>query len=544
METLSSGTLLLHGTYRVVRVLGQGGFGITYLAMDLNLQRHVAIKEFFPKNFCNRDETTSQLTIGTNSNQEFVNRLKAKFLKEARNIAKFDHPNIIRIFAAFEENNTAYYVMEYIEGESLLAMVKKQGPLTEPRAVDYIVKIGKALEYVHARNINHLDVKPANIMVRISDDTPILIDFGLSKQYDSEGNQTSTMPPCFSHGFSPLEQYNEGGVKGFSPQTDIYALGATLYFALSGVVPLQATQRNDEELTFPNSIPLKLVAPISKAMSQARKNRHPEVSEFIKDIEKASTETEETEIKKEEIKIEPDPQPSLKTTSTYEPDNDRKPPFEIWFYGGCIVAVVIIIFVFGLECGFSKNIVPDGCLPDGFSNGHGYVDLGLPSGLKWGTCNVGASLPEEIGEYFTWGGTTAISSYSEENCKTYKRDMTDISSNPDYDAAMAKWGAFWRLPTESEFVELKNKCDWTWLSQNGKNGYKVTGPNGKSIFLPAAGCWNGKSLYGVGAYGRYWSSSFEEGDSVAAFGLNFNNSSHGFGLYYRYVGQSLRPVID
>lgn len=211
MQTLSSGALLNNGIFRIERVLGQGGFGITYLATDLNLQRYVAIKEFFPKDYCDRDETTSHVTLGNKNTSEFVNRLKSKFLKEARNIAKFDHPNIIRIYAAFEEHNTAYYVMEYIEGESLSSLIKQNGPLRESQALDYIGKVGSALQYVHTRKINHLDVKPANIMLRRNDNSPILIDFGLSKQYDSEGNQTSTMPPGFSHGFAPIEQYNEGG---------------------------------------------------------------------------------------------------------------------------------------------------------------------------------------------------------------------------------------------------------------------------------------------------------------------------------------------
>ncbi|MBD5303084.1 MAG: protein kinase [Bacteroides sp.] len=296
MQTLLTGSLLQHGTYRIEKVLGQGGFGITYLATDLNLQRKVAIKEFFPKDFCDRNEATSQVTLGTKNTAEFVNRLKSKFLKEARNIAQFDHPNIIRIYAAFEENNTAYYVMEYIEGESLSSIVKKSGPLPEKRALGYIAKVGEALEYVHERKINHLDIKPANIMVRKSDDSPILIDFGLSKQYDSDGNQTSTMPPGFSHGFAPLEQYNEGGVKDFTPQTDIYSLAATLYYVLSGVVPIQATRRNDEELTFPNSIPQKMVAAISKAMSPGRKGRHSEVLEFIKDIKRVESVSDDTQV--------------------------------------------------------------------------------------------------------------------------------------------------------------------------------------------------------------------------------------------------------
>lgn len=342
MQTLSSGCLLQHGYYRIDKVLGQGGFGITYLATDLNLQRQVAIKEFFPKAFCDRDETTSHVTLGTSSTSEFVNRLKAKFLKEARNIAKLDHPNIIRIYAAFEENNTAYYVMEYIEGETLSAMVKRGGPIAEKQALEYIEKVGNALECIHEKKINHLDIKPANIMVRSSNNTPVLIDFGLSKQYDSEGNQTSTMPPGFSHGYAPMEQYNEGGVRDFSPQTDIYSLAATLYYILSGVVPIQATRRNDEELTFPAPIPPRLVDAIAKAMSPGRKKRHASVQQFIADLKKSDkTESsakapepakvgDETEIPVVEIKQKP--QEVTASDSGSIPPNDDEPELtpETW----------------------------------------------------------------------------------------------------------------------------------------------------------------------------------------------------------------------
>jgi serine/threonine protein kinase len=148
----------------------------------------------------------------------------------------------------------------------------------------YIEKVGHALEYVHERHINHLDVKPANIMVRREDDEPILIDFGLSKQYDTEGNQTSTTPTGISHGYAPIEQYNAGGVKEFSPQADIYSLGATLYYLLSGVVPPQATSLVSDSLTFPKSISQKLVPAIDKAMSLGKKNRQASVQEFLDEL--------------------------------------------------------------------------------------------------------------------------------------------------------------------------------------------------------------------------------------------------------------------
>lgn len=292
---LKPGALLRHNTYRIERILGQGGFGITYLATDLSLERYVAIKEFFPKDYCDREESTSHITVGTSSNVELVSRLKAKFLKEARNIAKFDHPGIIKIHTAFEENNTAYYVMDYIEGSNLNEIVKRSGALSESEAVNYITQVGDALDYIHKHNVNHLDIKPANIMIRKSDDRPILIDFGLSKQYDNEGNQTSTTPTGISHGYAPMEQYKVGGVSEFSPQTDVYSLAATLFFLISGKIPPHATDLIEENITFPAGFPTNLQKTISKAMSSARKGRHESVAKFISEIT-LGEEPEETQI--------------------------------------------------------------------------------------------------------------------------------------------------------------------------------------------------------------------------------------------------------
>lgn len=287
METihgLKPGTTLRHGTYRIERILGQGGFGITYLATDLTLDRLVAIKEFFPKDFCDREGDTSHVTFGTRSTGAIVNQLKAKFLKEARNIAKFDNPGIIRIFTAFEENNTAYYIMEYIEGTTLSDIVKHNGPMSPDWALYYIDKVGEALDFVHSHHMNHLDVKPANIMVRAADYTPVLIDFGLSKQYDSQGNQTSMTPTGISPGYAPLEQYYYGGVSEFSPQTDLYSLAATLYYLLTGVVPPPSMKLVDQPLPIPSSIPRYLVNPIMRAMSTTRLNRHENIREFLNEI--------------------------------------------------------------------------------------------------------------------------------------------------------------------------------------------------------------------------------------------------------------------
>ncbi|MBR2947412.1 MAG: hypothetical protein IKC17_02345, partial [Bacteroidales bacterium] len=177
-------------------------------------------------------------------------------------------------------------------------------------------------------------------------------------------------------------------------------------------------------------------------------------------------------------------------------------------------------------------------------NGYEYVDLGLPSGLKWATCNVGANSPEDYGDYYAWGEIETTSEYYVSNSKTYGKSMSDISGNSTYDVARAKWGGSWRLPTKKELEELESKCTWEWTTQNGKQGYKVTGPSGNSIFLPAAGYREGSSLNYVGRFGHYWSSTPYESDGEAACSLYFSSSRHDVGWYAFNYGHSVRPVSE
>lgn len=178
----------------------------------------------------------------------------------------------------------------------------------------------------------------------------------------------------------------------------------------------------------------------------------------------------------------------------------------------------------------------------GTINGHEYVDLGLS--VKWATCNVGANKPEDYGDYFAWGETSTKSTYYQSNSKTYGKQMNDIIGNSQYDAARANWGGTWRLPTKAELEELKNKCTWRWTTQNGVKGYKVTGPNGNSIFLPAAGGRDGSSLNYAGEDGYYWSSSPYESYSYYAFSLYFSSGYQSVGWDYRYYGLSVRSVSE
>ena len=280
---LKPGVTLHGGSYRIIDTLGRGGFGITYLAEQVMAERKVCIKEFFPEEYYNRDANGCSISLGSQGSAKIMETFKAKFIKEAKTIAKFDHSNIIHIHDVFEENNTAYYVMEYIDGESLSAVVKRRGALDEAAAVGYIRQVAEALGYIHEQRIMHLDVKPGNVMLRSRDDRAILIDFGLSKHYNAEsGEATSSSPVGVSHGFAPMEQYKSGGVKEFSPATDIYSLGATLYYLVTGSVPPEAADMSREGVEVPSNLSLGVQRAIRSAMNYWREDRPQSIDDFLK----------------------------------------------------------------------------------------------------------------------------------------------------------------------------------------------------------------------------------------------------------------------
>ena len=192
--------------------------------------------------------------------------------------------------------------------------------------------------------------------------------------------------------------------------------------------------------------------------------------------------------------------------------------------------------------------------PSGYINGYAYVDLGLPSGLKWATYNVGASSPEDYGDYYAWGETEIKSEYTEDNSLTYGLEISELEAQgyidadgnltPSHDAATSNWGGSWRMPTKAELEELDDKCTWIWTTQGGKKGCKVIGPNGNSIFLPAAGRCNGSSLYLAGEYVGYWGSTPSESSSYSAFSLALDSSVSQVGWHGRDDGRSVRPVSE
>lgn len=190
----------------------------------------------------------------------------------------------------------------------------------------------------------------------------------------------------------------------------------------------------------------------------------------------------------------------------------------------------------------------------GTINGHEWIGLGLS--VKWATCNVGATNPSDYGGYFAWGETRSKSRYAWDNCfdclddkgdnwGTYKvGGQKQIAPTSGHDTARENWGGTWRMPTIAECNELRHKCKWTWTSRGGHNGYVVTGPNGNSIFLPAAGYRGGAGSRYVGENGTYWCSTLSSSSSKYACGMHFYDSSHYTGYDYRYISQSVRPVTD
>ena len=283
---LKPGSLICGGKYRIEKVLGQGGFGITYLAEQTSLGRRVALKEFFMKEHCDRETSTSYVTVPSAGSRELVERFREKFIKEARQIATFENSHIVRVIDVFEDNGTAYYVMEYLDGKSLEAIVREQGSLAEADAVKYIRNIADALSEVHARNFLHLDVKPANVMLNKNGEA-VLIDFGISKHYDDSGNQTSSGLMAFSDGYAPLEQYNRGGLSDFTPAIDIYALGATLFKLLTGMTPPHASVINNDGLpVLPQEISPAVRNAVETAMQPRRKDRPQSIADFLALLDK------------------------------------------------------------------------------------------------------------------------------------------------------------------------------------------------------------------------------------------------------------------
>jgi hypothetical protein len=224
--------------YLLERVLGEGGFGITYLARDTNLDQAVAIKEYLPVEIAAR-RSDSSVRARTEDHQERYRWGLDRFIKEARTLARFDHPNIVRVHSVFEFNGTAYMVMRLEEGETLEAMLERRRTLPEEEIVRVILPILDGLEMVHGAGFIHRDIKPDNILIR-ADGSPVLLDFGSARH---ALGRVRTVTILVAPGYAPFEQYYSTG-ENQGPWTDIYGLGATCYRAIAGAPPMDAIARS------------------------------------------------------------------------------------------------------------------------------------------------------------------------------------------------------------------------------------------------------------------------------------------------------------
>ena len=241
MDDMRGGDVLAAGTrleeFEVERELGAGGFGVTYLAHDRSLDRQVAIKEYLPHDWAARRPDGGVGPRSASQEKDYSWGFD-RFLKKAKVLAKLHHPNVVQVHRVIEARGTAYMVMEYVEGRSLAAALRSEGPWRESRVLALLDKLTSGLGLVHAAGLVHRDITPANVMLR-GDGSPVLIDLGAAQR------QEVVLTP----GYAPFEQYSETGRQG--PWTDVYALGAVAYEALSGRVPVEATARMEDDTLRP-----------------------------------------------------------------------------------------------------------------------------------------------------------------------------------------------------------------------------------------------------------------------------------------------------
>ena len=530
-----SQSTIIQNRYRLVRKLGRGSFGEVWAAHDDVADVDVAVKVY--------------VALDDNGIEEFR--------EEFRNVSTLIHTNILRPEHYDVYGSRPFLVMPLCRG----SVEGQAGGMSEPELWHFIRDVSSGLAYLHRHEILHRDIKPDNILIN-SDGDYVISDFGIStrmrstmrrssmrqnKDVDTSGTIAYMAPEMFTRSPSAVKA------------TDIWALGATLYELMTGELLFfgrgGVVQLNGAELpALPVSYSQDLRDTVTSCLSLDTWSR-PTASEL-------------SEYAASKLKGENPPQPwkdRLHHPSDPSPVPNKKrwinTVFFVLFTISVLLGIISIVQNERKERKLAEEERIEIARQDslrraeayldsleavraitGVHNGHEWVDLGLS--VLWATCNVGASSPSDYGNYYAWGETKTKSSYTKENSKTYNVDMPDISGEPKYDAATANWGEGWRMPTKEELDELVDKCGWQWTTQGGHNGYKVTGPNGNSIFLPAAGWRAGTSLDRTGGNGYYWSSTPLGGSTQSAYRLYFYSGNHNVDWNYRRFGRSVRPVSD
>ena len=556
-QQLIVGTLLHGGTYKIEKILGQGSFGITYLAEHTNLGKKVAIKEFFMKELNSRGEDGS---ITGMSDSSLSQNYCQKFKKEAINLSRLDHPNIVRVTDSFSENGTFYYVMDFIEGQNLNDYIKSHY-IDEAEAVSIIKSVADALIYMHEeKHMLHLDLKPGNVMRRNSDGHVFLIDFGLSKHYSTDGQpETSTTIGLGTAGYAPIEQGNQAKNGEFRPTIDVYALGATFYKLLTRETPPPASDLVSDDELLENKLREKgvsdnLIKVVTEAMCPNVRKRTQSVREFrdaltdcsvqtpesipTKSAEKETivvkkvaqtTDGEETVVADKGTKNSSLPTNKKAVEETYDEDDEEEDTSrkEIKYFIACLVPLVILYFVFwGFRgCGDNKKQTSEQCA-DSIENTFEYpqnasgkaVDFGLPSGTLWADRNLDALDETDEGMLFIWGDPTGM------NDTVKVPDNVYNISGTEYDIVKEKWGDDWCMPNLEQFNELHDQCSIKKIEKDNIKGYLVTGPNGNTLFFPFSSLYKNKYFFGW-EYQMSWTDT-REGDHALSCNIvdGFHNS--------------------
>lgn len=512
MQHLQPNTTLQGGKYRIERVLGQGGFGNTYVGFNTEFEETVAIKEFFMKGVTERDETTCAVSVSNADNVQQFEEQREKFKKEARRLRKLKNEHIVKVHDLFEENGTAYYVMDYIDGESLAERLKRTGKtFSEDEVREILPQVLEALEEVHGNEIWHLDLKPGNIMIDKSGKV-YLIDFGASKQIRANGSMTTSTALCYTPGYAPNEQIGQMFDR-FGPWTDIYALGATIYNLLTNKKPPMAIdieEDEDDAFSFPESVSKDFRKLVIWMMQPKRKARPQSAEELMERLKGLGVNVQQ-EQESSETHIAP-----KKRIIVEKPFSQSE----------TLLA----------EKETSSLIVEA-------------VDLGLS--VRWADRNVGSDLPSRAGSLVGWGDPTgkktsqSLEDYLPLRYYLTNRMNTDISGT-EYDIATAQCGSKWRMPNRLEWQELIERCKWVKEYLDGVQGYRVTGPNGNSIFLPFTGIRFGE-VVGNKECGCYWLSERVEYDRESAYYYFFGESKPNDLVSTRGVifsGRAVRPVCN
>ena len=547
--------------FELKRLLGRGGMAEVWYAEN-EIGKPAAVKI---------------LNENLSNSQQIVER----FHNEALVMVKLNHPNIRQEYGYGYIGNRHCIIMEYLDGSDLEALLKSGRRFTDEELRKWWNQTVDALNYTHAMDIVHRDIKPSNIFLDNLGNIKLL-DYGIAKVRESISmTQTGAMMGTLMY-MSP-EQVDDA--KHLGPKSDIYSLAVTFVHLLTGQVPYDSTSLSDFKIR--ESIvykPLDLSGvPIAwQGFLAPYLEKNPEDRPALRHFEEVQPEAEQVRqpvvnVVEEATRVvetpqpeprpipKPQPQPTQKPqpkpveseTQTFELDEKPKSKKGLWIGLGIAAAAVAVLMVLLLK---PKNDEP---IREDSANGHNYVDLGLPSGTLWATCNVGANNPEDYGDYFAWGETLTKTTYSWDNYKYYnyyndedegltkycnKSDEGDngftdeLTTLQDSDDPSTKWGSGWHTPNKKLWDELLENTKYEWTMQNGVNGRLFTAANGNSLFLPAAGFRGASTLDYAGSEGYYWSSSLHTDYPGHAWNIFFDSGDCYVDFDNRKGGFTVRPV--